>query len=73
MNFLLSARVRANPFETLRSVFFMNRAALKMANLDAILSFGLTSPKTANGAKLVGDKELFYFADVCAGPGGFSE
>jgi cap1 methyltransferase len=51
----------------------MNRAALKIANLDAILKFGLTSPKSKSGCNLVGELDLFYFADVCAGPGGFSE
>lgn len=33
------ARTRANPFETIRSAFFMNRAALKMANIDAATNY----------------------------------
>lgn len=39
--------------------------------MDAILDFMFTYPKDENGASLVND--LLYFADVCAGPGGFSE
>lgn len=31
---LINARSRANPFETIGSAFFMNRAALKIANID---------------------------------------
>lgn len=36
---LLHARCKANPFEAIRSAFFMNRAALKMANIDAATDF----------------------------------
>lgn len=71
--FQLSARSRSNAFESIRYAFFMNRAALKIANLDAITQFHLTNPKTKSGRTVVGELELFYFADVCAGPGGFSE
>ncbi|KAL1516535.1 hypothetical protein ABEB36_000442 [Hypothenemus hampei] len=62
------ARTRANCFETIKYVFFMNRAALKMANIDAACDFMFTN---------VEDEDLhhppIYFADVCAGPGGFTE
>lgn len=48
---------------------------MKMANLDTILSSALTQPTTNSVDKqsTIGPNELFYFADVCAGPGGFSE
>lgn len=36
---LCKARSRANPFESIKSAFFMNRAALKMANIDAVTGF----------------------------------
>ncbi|KAI0211494.1 Cap-specific mRNA (nucleoside-2'-O-)-methyltransferase 1 [Lamellibrachia satsuma] len=49
------------------------RAAMKMANMDAVLGFMFTDPRDARGKPIVGPNELFYFADVCAGPGGFSE
>ncbi|XP_078037028.1 cap methyltransferase 1 [Augochlora pura] len=61
------ARTRSNPFETIHGAFFLNRAAMKMANMDKACDFMFTQP---NGLQ---DDELLYFADVCAGPGGFSE
>ena len=70
---LLKARTRSNPFETIRGAFFLNRAAMKMANLDAICDYMFTNPTSDNGNSLVGRDEPLYFADVCAGPGGFSE
>ncbi|GFN74585.1 Cap-specific mRNA (nucleoside-2'-o-)-methyltransferase 1 [Plakobranchus ocellatus] len=67
------ARTRSNPYETIRGAFFLNRAAMKMANMDAVLNFMFTNPRQLNGEPLVGPDELLYFADICAGPGGFSE
>ncbi|XP_077298711.1 cap methyltransferase 1 [Arctopsyche grandis] len=64
---------RCNLYETIKNAFFINRAALKMANMDAVFDFMFTNPKTETGAKAVSDQELLYFADVCAGPGGFTE
>lgn len=67
------ARTRSNPYETIRGAFFLNRAAMKMANMDAIFDFMFTNPRDSHGRPMVGGNELLYFADVCAGPGGFSE
>ncbi|CAI9585126.1 unnamed protein product [Staurois parvus] len=69
------ARTRSNPYEMIRGVFFLNRAAMKMANIDHVFDYMFTNPKDSQGKSLVRDKEseLLYFADVCAGPGGFSE
>ncbi|GFS91353.1 cap-specific mRNA [Nephila pilipes] len=67
------ARSRSNPFETIRGGIFLNRAAMKMANMDSRFDFMFTDPKDMNGRSAVGENELLYFADVCAGPGGFSE
>ncbi|XP_043916302.1 cap-specific mRNA (nucleoside-2'-O-)-methyltransferase 1 [Protopterus annectens] len=69
------ARTRSNPYETIRGVFFLNRAAMKMANMDHVFDYIFTNPKDSNGIPLLKerDPELLYFADVCAGPGGFSE
>lgn len=67
------ARNRSNPFETIRSSIFLNRAAVKMANMDSILEFMFTKPIDEHGGSLVRPDDLLYFADVCAGPGGFSE
>ncbi|XP_022920203.2 cap-specific mRNA (nucleoside-2'-O-)-methyltransferase 1 [Onthophagus taurus] len=68
---LCKARARANPFEKIKNVFFMNRAALKMANIDAATNFMFTNidydPRHKN------PYSPYFFADVCAGPGGFTE
>lgn len=67
------ARSRSNPFEAIRGSIFQNRAAVKMANMDACLDFMFTDPKDENGVSTINSGELFHFADVCAGPGGFTE
>ncbi|XP_063161020.1 cap-specific mRNA (nucleoside-2'-O-)-methyltransferase 1 isoform X2 [Candoia aspera] len=69
------ARTRSNPYEMIRGVFFLNRAAMKMANIDYVFDYMFTNPKDSRGKPLIKerDAELLYFADVCAGPGGFSE
>jgi len=55
------ARSRANPYEKIGRSVFINRAAVKMAELDFQYSL---LPKSGN--------DPFYFGDICAGPGGFS-
>eukprot|EP00002_Diphylleia_rotans_P002545 TRINITY_DN1159_c0_g4_i2.p1 TRINITY_DN1159_c0_g4~~TRINITY_DN1159_c0_g4_i2.p1 ORF type:complete len:424 (+),score=76.27 TRINITY_DN1159_c0_g4_i2:72-1343(+) len=64
-----NARNRANPFEDIKCGIFQNRAAMKMANIDSVCNFMFTdyemSPEN--------NHELLFFADICAGPGGFSE
>ncbi|KAK2710052.1 hypothetical protein QYM36_013652 [Artemia franciscana] len=71
---LRDARTRSNPFETIKKVFFQNRAAVKMAEIDAVTEFMFTNFNQRNDdASNVDAKEPLYFADVCAGPGGFSE
>lgn len=76
---LRHARFRSNPYETIGSVMFLNRAAVKMANMDAVFDFMFTDPEKADQKPGPGKpeqaavKEILYFADVCAGPGGFSE
>ncbi|XP_077074675.1 cap-specific mRNA (nucleoside-2'-O-)-methyltransferase 1 [Siphateles boraxobius] len=69
------ARTRSNPYETIRGAFFLNRAAMKMANMDHVFDYMFTNPKDSQGKPQTRDKEgeLLYFGDVCAGPGGFSE
>lgn len=69
----LKARTRANPYEFIRGAIFQNRAAMKMANMDSAFDFMFTNPKNDSGREVVGPNELLYFADICAGPGGFSE
>ncbi|XP_023256255.1 cap-specific mRNA (nucleoside-2'-O-)-methyltransferase 1 [Seriola lalandi dorsalis] len=69
------ARTRSNPYETIRGGIFLNRAAMKMANIDHCFDYMFTNPKDSQGKPLTKDREgeLLYFGDVCAGPGGFSE
>lgn len=61
------ARTRSNPYETIHNAGFLNRAAVKMANINKACNFMFTKPEG------LGVNELLYFADVCSGPGGFSE
>ena len=81
------ARNRANPFEGVRKEFFINRAAAKMAAMDAacgwIFSYADAADPAAEGAAVAPDApfgsaplpapSLLRFGDVAAGPGGFSE
>lgn len=66
----LHARTRANPYETIRSAIFQNRAAMKMAEMDTSFDDMFTSHSDFNEKD---PSALLYFADICAGPGGFSE
>ncbi|CAG2108369.1 unnamed protein product [Medioppia subpectinata] len=70
---LRRARSTSNPFETIEKGMFQNRAAMKMANMDAVFGFMFTEPTDESSKPLVKQNELLYFADICSGPGGFSE
>ena len=76
------ARERSNPFERIRGEFFQNRAALKMAEMDAMCSRIFTQPPSTRILSMTAaspgnpsrkKRELVHVGDVCAGPGGFSE
>ena len=62
------ARKMCNPFEGLDEGFlhtmFLNRAGIKLANMDALLGFSLTHCHSGRD---------FTFVDLCGAPGGFSE
>jgi cap1 methyltransferase len=65
------ARAACNPYEVLGeggkgglNTLFMNRSAIKLANVDALVSFDLIQP---------GRPDRFKFVDICGAPGGFSE
>lgn len=67
----LQARKACNPFEVLGegragglNKYFVNRSAIKLANINAALNFVITRPKGCN---------TFHFVDLCAAPGGWSE
>lgn len=50
---LRQARSRSNPFESIAACFFQNRAAMKMANIDAVFDFMFTDPKNSYGVCLL--------------------
>lgn len=66
---LRDSRTRSNPFESISSVIFQNRAAMKMAEVDALSGWAFTQ-KNKNYENMA---TPIYFGDICAGPGGFSE
>ncbi|KAG2174785.1 hypothetical protein INT43_005847 [Umbelopsis isabellina] len=57
------ARSRTNPFDKIGQAIFICRAATKLAVLD--VHFNLLASPDSN--------QTFQFADLCGGPGGFSE
>mmetsp|Transcript_23909 Transcript_23909/g.66352 ORF Transcript_23909/g.66352 Transcript_23909/m.66352 type:complete len:412 (+) Transcript_23909:83-1318(+) len=73
------ARSRCNPFEILgerRGLgrLFLNRAAVKLANIDALINFELTTPTIPTQLDHdYGRQYPFVFVDLCGAPGGFSE
>nr|XP_015211232.1 PREDICTED: cap-specific mRNA (nucleoside-2'-O-)-methyltransferase 1 [Lepisosteus oculatus] len=44
------ARTRSNPYETIRGAFFLNRAAMKMANIDHVFDCMFTNPRDTQGS-----------------------
>lgn len=44
-----NARSRANPYEKIGGRYFQNRAALKMANIDAVFDYMFTEAKRIDG------------------------
>lgn len=56
---LRRARMRSNPFENIRGAYFLNRAAVKMANMDARTGFMFTNPRTRDGKSVL--KVRTYF------------
>jgi len=42
------ARTRSNPYELIKGAIFLNRAAMKMANMDHRFDFMFTSPKVGH-------------------------
>jgi cap1 methyltransferase len=41
----LKARTRSNPYEMVKGAIFQNRAAMKMANMDAVFDFMFSCPR----------------------------
>ena len=64
-----SIREQANPFEKIGRSIFMNRAGVKLVNLDAV--FGLTGH--SGGLLAQQTAKEFTFADIAGAPGAFSQ
>jgi cap1 methyltransferase len=58
------SRMGSNPFESIGKGIFLNRSAMKMSNIDAAFDFMFTNQESDT---------TVTFADICGGPGGFSE
>lgn len=68
------ARSTANPFERIGRGRFLNRSAMKLVNIDHIFQLtAATSLQSSSSASSSSTAATFAFADVCGGPGGFSE
>lgn len=72
------ARVKTNPFELIGKSGFVNRAAIKLSNIDAV--FKLTGDKISywnpidfHRGRPDAHESRVCFADLAGGPGGFSE
>lgn len=65
----LKARNLTNPFEKIGNSIFKNRAAVKLANIDAVLHL---TEDSFSFVKRTSENNL-TFCDVAAGPGGFTQ
>jgi cap1 methyltransferase len=65
----VQARDAMNPFEQIGRSIFINRAAVKLANIDAVNH--VTNDIFTFDAKI--SDRAFKFCDVAAGPGGFTQ
>ncbi|KAK2949268.1 putative S-adenosyl-L-methionine-dependent methyltransferase [Blattamonas nauphoetae] len=74
----VSARNKSNPYELIGKSIFQNRAALKMANVDSTCHFLKRCPiqrtvLPSHHRYVNLSQRPLVFADICAGPGGFTE
>ena len=63
------ARDNTLPITNLGNSIFMNRASIKIANIDALFNVS----DIPNEYKTLQHDGKFYFCDIAAGPGGFSQ
>lgn len=64
-------RKRCNPFEKIGKSCFIDRAACKLANIDAITNFMFSNPCDENGRSLLQRNEPLQFVSIDGYPGGF--
>ena len=67
------ARERSDIFENFNKDIFVNHSAIKMANIDSMCEYMLTSPTTQIGHAMLMAGEMLYYADISAKPGGVCE
>ncbi|KAF9205499.1 FtsJ methyltransferase domain-containing protein 2 [Haplosporangium sp. Z 27] len=67
------ARQRCNPYELVGSSIFINRASVKLASIDSQLALTANKEDPTGSQGQGEDAQIFRFADLCSGPGGFSE
>lgn len=65
----IQARDAMNPFEQIGKSIFINRAAVKLANIDAVNHI---TPDVFTFDSKISDR-AFKFCDIAAGPGGFTQ
>lgn len=72
----IEARNVCNPFEKLDNSIFINRAAIKLANIDAIFDVGKGNSENSSQRFTLLEPQSekdFTFCDIAAGPGGFTQ
>lgn len=57
-----SAHKKINQFERIGNLIFQNRAAVKLLNINADISYALSRTHFD-----LSDDDIFYFADLCGG------
>jgi hypothetical protein len=70
------AVTRSNPYELASNKqhhIYQNRAAMKMAEADWLFNLTARCKSNPDNDTPTRHDHLLYFADVCAGPGGFTE
>jgi FtsJ-like methyltransferase len=65
-------RSACNPAEGLERGLFINRSAMKLANLDHLLHLSSLADSSTAGSTTPSNNALLW-ADLCGGPGGFTE
>ncbi|KAL7669664.1 hypothetical protein ACOME3_010311 [Neoechinorhynchus agilis] len=73
---VMSARYMANGYEAIGSGIFINRAAMKLAEIDATFNWVFSRTYPISSLPFTNEPTepgILYFADICGGPGGFTE
>lgn len=60
-----------NPFEEISKSIFVDRNAVKLANIDSLLDNMFTNPVDIDDKSLIKSNEIFSFATLGGGSGGF--